>query len=123
MKTRRGVGIFGENLVCRFLEKYNFIILHKNFWTRFGEIDIIAYDVVNEQLVFLEVKTRFGRYVPEYAIDNRKKNCLLKAALKFFEQNDLEISNFRFDSVSVRIVKRFDYYKIYIRHIKNCLDL
>ena len=40
MNTRK-VGNLAENKVIHYLEKNNYIIKDKNYYTRYGEIDII----------------------------------------------------------------------------------
>jgi putative endonuclease len=48
----------GEDLAAEYLQNKNFLIIERNFRTRFGEIDIICYD--GPTLVFVEVKTKIG---------------------------------------------------------------
>ena len=48
-------GNIAEEKACSFLYDNGFIIIEQNFYSRFGEIDIIA--VKNEVLHFVEVKS------------------------------------------------------------------
>ncbi|MEA5605136.1 YraN family protein [Nostoc sp. UHCC 0252] len=60
------IGELGEDLVAQWLQSTGWIILHRRFSSRWGEIDIIAqYDGIGEKLLtqhsllaFVEVKTR-----------------------------------------------------------------
>ncbi|MDJ0736737.1 MAG: YraN family protein [Nostocaceae cyanobacterium] len=52
----RDIGILGEDLVAQWLQSTGWIILHRRFSCRWGEIDIIAEQ--NSELAFIEVKTR-----------------------------------------------------------------
>jgi putative endonuclease len=57
------IGDLGEDLVTQWLESTGWLILHRRFFCRWGEIDIIAqYDdgrvTQNSTLAFVEVKTR-----------------------------------------------------------------
>jgi putative endonuclease len=52
---RRALGARGEDLACEHLERRGFAILERNFRTREGELDVVAFDRVT--LVFAEVKT------------------------------------------------------------------
>jgi putative endonuclease len=56
------IGDLGEDLVAQWLESTGWLILHRRFFCRWGEIDIIAqYDdkvTQNSTLAFVEVKTR-----------------------------------------------------------------
>lgn len=54
------VGELGENIAVKYLEKKGYKILERNFTTRIGEIDIIAFSPacagMHETLCFIEVK-------------------------------------------------------------------
>jgi putative endonuclease len=52
---RRILGRLGEGLAATHLERLGFTIIERNARTRYGEIDLIAFD---GHLVFVEVKTR-----------------------------------------------------------------
>lgn len=53
------IGELGEDLVAQWLESQSWTILHRRFYSRWGEIDIIAQLGENQpQLAFVEVKTR-----------------------------------------------------------------
>jgi putative endonuclease len=56
--SRRTLGRAGEELAAEHLERRGFALLARNHQTRWGELDIIAFD--GETLVFCEVKTRRG---------------------------------------------------------------
>ena len=53
---RREIGRRGEELAADHLVRRGFSILERNFRTRWGELDIIAFD--GRTLVFCEVKSR-----------------------------------------------------------------
>jgi putative endonuclease len=53
---RRALGRLGEQLATEHLKRLGFAILARNARTRYGEIDLIAFD--GHTLVFAEVKTR-----------------------------------------------------------------
>ena len=54
--VRHRLGQLGEQLATEHLVRRGFQILERNYRTRWGELDIIAYD--GETLAFCEVKTR-----------------------------------------------------------------
>jgi putative endonuclease len=56
---RRALGRLGEQLAATHLERLGFAIIERNFRTRYGEIDLIAFD--GHTLVVVEVKTRRAR--------------------------------------------------------------
>lgn len=52
------IGKLGEELITRWLQIQNYRILQKNWRCRWGEIDLIALDRVENAIAFVEVKTR-----------------------------------------------------------------
>ena len=71
----------GELIACRFLKKTGYIIIEKNYRSRYGEIDIIAKDC--ETLCFVEVKSRKNTHYasPEEYVDKKKQKRLLKTSM------------------------------------------
>lgn len=53
---RRVLGALGEDYAVGHLRRLDFVIVERNVRTRYGEIDLIAFD--GRTLVFAEVKTR-----------------------------------------------------------------
>ena len=53
---RHQLGRQGEELAAQHLERLGFTIVERNFRTRHGELDLVAFD--GTVLVFAEVKTR-----------------------------------------------------------------
>ncbi|MDP5017254.1 YraN family protein [Anabaena sp. UHCC 0187] len=51
------IGNIGEDLVANWLQSTGWKILHRRFWCRWGEIDIIA-EYQGTTVAFIEVKTR-----------------------------------------------------------------
>lgn len=100
MKNTTAIGNKGENLACEYILKKSYIILNRNYKTRFGEIDIIAKD--NDFLVFVEVKTRKTKkygLACEY-VDFRKQEKIIKTASQFLCENPLDLQP-RFDVIEV----------------------
>jgi putative endonuclease len=66
-----------------------------------GEIDLVAHQ--GDTVVFVEVKARetaeFG--TPDRAVDNEKRNRLLRAARDYARRTDTPWDHVRFDIVSV----------------------
>ena len=71
---RHRLGELGERIAAEHLGRRGYEILERNYRTRWGEIDIVAYD--GRTLAFCEVKTRrlgFRLGTPFEAIDPRKR--------------------------------------------------
>lgn len=78
--NKRKIGYEYETVAAEFLKEKGYRILTQNFYTKFGEIDLIAQD--GEYLVFVEVKYRSNDESghPLEAVNPRKQQCLKKAA-------------------------------------------
>ncbi|QOQ39094.1 YraN family protein [Trueperella pecoris] len=57
MNTRE-LGTWGENLAAAHLKEHGWGILARNWRTRGGELDIVAFDPQRQAIVAVEVKTR-----------------------------------------------------------------
>ncbi|SNX55533.1 YraN family protein [Thermoanaerobacterium sp. RBIITD] len=117
------LGNLGENIAEKYLKKYGYSIIEKNFRCAIGEIDIIAIN--KNSLVFVEVKTRtstkFG--YPKEAVNYYKKNKIIKVAETFITYHKNYINYmFRFDVIEVLIdPNSFKLNKL--NHIKNAFTL
>lgn len=98
--NKRHIGSQKELLASNYLESKGYKIIQKNFWTKYGEIDIIAYD--DSILVFTEVKyrnsTKYG--FPEEAVSIKKQNSIRSAAYYYMSKYNLSPDNpYRFDVI------------------------
>jgi len=93
-------GAQGEDLVCQWLQKNNFVIITRNYQTRCGEVDIIA--AKDEVVAFVEVKTRHIEYFPvSQVVTWRKQQRVIKTARYFIVAKGLRDKVFRFDVATV----------------------
>lgn len=100
--NRRLVGNEQETKVQGYLQTQGYEILARNFYTKHGEIDIIAKK--DGYLVFIEVKYRAdGRYgAPEEAVDYRKQKKIIAAAQYYMYKNRISFDTpCRFDVAGV----------------------
>jgi Holliday junction resolvase-like predicted endonuclease len=56
MTTRKDLGNLGEEKAAKYLKNKGFLIISRNYWKPFGEVDIIA-QAPDGTLVFVEIKT------------------------------------------------------------------
>lgn len=79
-KFNRKVGKEGEEVAAKFLENKGYKILERNYYTRFGEIDLVASK--NNILTFVEVKLKHGEGfgTPEEMIGNSKLSRVQRMA-------------------------------------------
>ncbi|WP_372713445.1 YraN family protein [Ilyobacter sp.] len=96
----REKGNIYEAKALKFLEDRGYTLLEKNFWSKYGEIDII---VKKEQLtIFVEVKYRksdiFGSGID--SVNTRKQRRIYLTAMKYIQEKNLKDAEFRFDLIS-----------------------
>lgn len=101
-KNRRKIGARYEQMAEAYLAEEGYQILQRNFYTKFGEIDLIAKD--GKYLVFIEVKYRAdsAKGHPLEAVDLRKQLRIKRAAqfflLRYRYGNDMPC---RFDVIGI----------------------
>ena len=99
----RATGNLGESVAQQYLLDNNYEIIEKNFYSLYGEIDLIAHDPVADQLVFVEVKNykKNSLLHPLEAITKKKKNRISKTAKYYLLINNLDDCNLRFDLITI----------------------
>jgi len=98
----KDTGQDGEYIAAAYLEKEGYKILARNFHTRQGELDIVCQ--FNEELVFVEVKTRSSRAfgLPEEAVTRRKQAHMLAAAQSSLQQHPELEGSWRIDVIAIQ---------------------
>jgi putative endonuclease len=101
---RGQLGRRGEQLACEHLQRRGFQILERNYRTRWGELDIVAFD--GATIVFCEVKTRRagGLYGdPLEAVGPRKRAQVRRIARRWlYERSERpRARGLRFDAVGI----------------------
>ena len=108
----------GEEIAEDYLIKHNYRIIRQNYYTRWGELDIISWDSQAQELVFVEVKARASRRYgyPEDAIDKRKLERMIMTAENYLTRAGYA-GPYRFDCLAIEL----DYNKrgVSIKHFKN----
>ncbi|MCX7996791.1 MAG: YraN family protein [Patescibacteria group bacterium] len=84
-----------------YLQKKGFVILHRNYTMRWGEIDIIARK--GEVLVFVEVKPRTGHThgTPANAIGSKKLLSLIRSCTHYASSRGYRNTALQIDAISV----------------------
>jgi len=82
----RKKGNLAEDRAVEFLQNDGFKIVERNFYSRFGEIDIVA--LKNEVLHFIEVKS--GKGEPIYKITPSKISKIQKTIEFFLNKTKLD---------------------------------
>ena len=103
MNNKQKIGKYGEQLACTYLQKNNYNIIERNFSCLQGEIDIIAYDIKNKELVFIEVKTRtnFNYGIPSEAVNIRKQFHIINSIKYYVHSKKITNTFIRIDVIEI----------------------
>lgn len=107
--AKQEVGMWGEQYVVDFLSNNGYQIVERNYRSKMGEIDIIAY--IDERrfgrtLVFIEVKTRSGQKqtgIAERAVGKQKRLHMQRSAQHYCLEHNINMEKvpIQFEQVSV----------------------
>lgn len=86
----RAKGNAAEDKACDFLLEEGFSVIERNFYSRFGEIDIIA--TKDETLHFIEVKSGLDYESAIQNITPLKLNKFIKTLNVYLKKNSLDVS-------------------------------
>jgi len=117
----KDIGALGENIAEEYLTNMGYIVLDKNFRSKFGEIDIIGKD--GNYIAFIEVKARYGSIygTPAEAVTPRKQNKIYKTAQLYILKKRIFKFNFRFDVIEVILNSKDNDYSV--RLIKDAFQI
>ncbi len=114
---KREIGFKYEEKTKLFLISEGLIYLESNFYTKFGEIDLIFLEEDKETIIFVEVKYRKNsNYGESLEMINWKKQEKIKAASQIFIAKVNWKGNIRYDAVGIT---KDRYGKENINWIKN----
>lgn len=94
----RAKGNIAEDRACEYLTKNGYFIVERNFYSRFGEIDIIASK--DEVLHFVEVKSGEDYELAIQNITPSKLSKLIKTVHVYMKKNTLDV-DFMLDALIV----------------------
>ena len=101
--SNRKKGQEGEQMAAAYLETKGYTILEYNYFFERAEVDLVAYDKEQENIVFVEVKKRssttFG--APAESVSEKKKKNIYKAAEAWLYERKMDGSPVRFDVIAI----------------------
>jgi putative endonuclease len=100
--ARQRIAQLGEDFACGHLRRLGYEILDRNYRTRHGELDVVAYD--GDRLVFVEVKARrAGGGRPFDSLHDRKCQQVRSMAVAWFNErpDHPRTREVRFDAIGV----------------------
>ena len=110
MRYKKNVGDLGEEFAANMLENSGFTVIARNYSTKFGELDIIAFK--GDTIHFIEVKTRNGINCgyPSESVTSYKIERIKKAARCY-----LSSRSYRWRNIS------FDVYEVMTELLEDCM--
>ncbi len=98
---KQNLGRLGENLSQKFIIQKGYKIIATNYYSKYGEIDIIA--TKNNFLIFFEIKTRSSNIETALSsISFNKQKKIIKTAAIFLSKHPLLADMFtQFDVICV----------------------
>ncbi len=117
MSSTRAKGELAERLVSNQLHSWGWQILTTNYYTRYGEIDIVALE--GGQLVFVEVKSLCidSAWELEETISKRKLERLYKSVDFWLWQHEMLAADYRLDFVGAKMDTEGKI--VELKHIRN----
>ncbi|MEY2665015.1 MAG: hypothetical protein RLZZ480_120 [Candidatus Parcubacteria bacterium] len=130
---RNKVGAYGEDIAAKYLEKLGYKIISRNYLKKWGEIDIVSRETLENKPIihFVEVKTvsyetkemlqravSYGTWRPEENVHHKKIERMNRTIESWLMENDCSLE-WQIDIVSVRIVPREKYATV--RYIANII--
>ncbi|OQY08195.1 MAG: YraN family protein [Fusobacteriia bacterium 4572_132] len=101
MQNKRKIGTKWELIAEEEIIKKNYEILKKNYYSPYGEIDIIAKK--EKMIIFVEVKYRKNKKYGygEEAVTKTKQKRMYYTAMDYIMKKKLKNINFRFDIIAI----------------------
>lgn len=113
--NNRAIGTKYEEIAMEYLLKKGYSQLGKNYYSLYGELDLICKDEKKDELVFVEVKyrkdLRYGSGLESITVSKQKK--LIKTAAIYLREKKIKDIPYRFDIISILGDK--------IEHIENAI--
>ena len=118
-KRKKLIGGLGERLCCKYLKEQGYQILDQNFRRWGGEIDIIARDTNQDEIAFVEVKTRLDTewFDLDQTLSEKQIYHIKSIAKRYLFEKGLEDTNWRIDHVAILLdrkntVKRLEHFEV-----------
>lgn len=131
--AKNKIGAYGEEIAVNYLKKQGFKILATNYLKKWGEIDVVAHETVNNREImhFVEVKTlsygtkedlkravSYGTHRPEENVHYKKIQRLSRTIESWISENKYN-GPWQIDVTAIRVVPREKYATI--KHIPNVI--
>lgn len=109
----KNFGQLGEDIAAAYMQQKGYRLLARNY--RFGRVELDAIYELNNEIIFVEVKTRTSDMMayPEQAVGKSKQKNIRLAAENYLEENQITFP-VRFDIIAVVKGEKFE-----VEHIED----
>lgn len=117
--STKEVGDIGEDIAAAFLGKKGHKLLGRNYWRKWGEIDIISEK--EGKIHFVEVKTHSREasgYRPEERVHPKKLERLHRAIQSYLLEKNIE-GEWQIDVIAVTLHKETK--EAHVKHLENVI--
>ena len=114
------LGRYAEDLAAKYLVSIGWRVLARNVWNQYGELDIVAADYREKDLVIVEVRCRTKNKIQNAidSIDRRKMNALLRASNEYIDSIGWQ-GFWRIDLIAVTIDEKNSLENWELQHVKD----
>ena len=120
MSEKLTFGSFGEELVEPYYKKRGFFIAFKNYYSPFGEIDLIAESKTTVAFIEVKVRRKSAGYLPREAVNQDKIYKIKKTADHFLHKSRLySFLQPRFDVAEITLDENNNFENATIKIIEN----
>jgi len=111
----RSIGTKYEGIAMEYLDNKGYRELGRNYYSRYGELDLICKDIKKGEIVFVEVKYRTDSSHGSglESVTRSKQRKLVKTAMIYLKDKKIKDIPYRFDIISILGDK--------IEHIENAI--
>lgn len=116
----RTLGRYAEDLAAKYLVSIGLRVLARNVRNRYGELDIVAADCKEKELVIVEVRCRTKNKIQDAieSIDRRKYRALVRASNEYIDSIDWS-GCWRIDLIAITIDSRKSLNDWTLEHVKR----
>jgi putative endonuclease len=127
------IGSYGEDVAAKYVERFGYKVIDRNYLKKWGEIDIVSRETSNNREIihFIEVKAvsyetkqdlekavSYGTWRPEENVHPQKIQKLNRAIESWLKENHCE-SDWQIDVAAIRVVPREKYATV--KYIPNII--
>lgn len=116
----RTLGHYAEDMAAKYLVSIGWRVLARNVRNQYGELDIVAADMKEKDLVIVEVRCRTKNKIQDAidSVDRRKMRALLKASNEYIDSINWQ-GFWRIDLIAVTVDEKDSLDDWELQHVRD----